>query len=110
MFWKFLLIGFLYGTAVSVANHYYLQWTIKRNKHRPPDEAMAAVINCYMMRFFINMLALFLAYYFANDIWVLIGAGVGLTVMKNVTVVKEYKESKKHPWKKKNSPKKKSSS
>jgi hypothetical protein len=67
MLWKFLLIGFLCGTAVSIGNHYYLQWTIKKNEQRPPDEAMTAVINCYITRYFVNILALFLAYYFTGE-------------------------------------------
>ncbi|MGB4504856.1 MAG: ATP synthase subunit I [Syntrophaceticus sp.] len=103
MLWKSLLIGILCGTAVSIGNYYYLQWTIKKNANRPPEEAMNAVINCYITRFFINFLALFLVFYFTHDIWTIAGTGIGLVVMKNVTIVKEYKESKKHPWKKKKS-------
>ncbi len=109
MLWRFLLIGFLCGTAVSVGNYYYLQWTIKKNKSSPPDEAMTAVVNCYITRYFVNILALFLAFYFTREMWIIAGTGLGLVVMKNVSMVMEYRESKKHPWKKKNSSKKNSS-
>jgi hypothetical protein len=101
--WKSLLIGLFCGTAVSIGNYYYLQWTMKKCEKRPSNEAMNAVINCYINRFFINFLTLFLVYYFGRDIWILAGAGLGLVIMKNVSIVKEYRESKKHPWKKKKS-------
>ncbi|CEO88689.1 ATP synthase subunit I [Syntrophaceticus schinkii] len=109
MLWRFLLIGFLFGTAVSIGNYCYLQWTIKKNEKRPPDEATTAIINCYITRYFINVFALFLAFYFASDMWAIAGTGLGLVVMKNVSMVMEYRESKKHPWKKKKPSKKDSS-
>jgi len=100
--WKALLIGLCWGTAVSIGNHYYLQWTLKKNKQRPPQEATQAVINCFLTRYFINLLAIFLVFYFGHEIWMLVGTGLGLIVMKNVNMVREYRESRKHPWKKKN--------
>lgn len=92
-----LLIGLLWGTAVSIGNHLYLQWTIKKNEHRSPDQGMLAVANCYITRYFINILAMFLVY---RNMWMLVGTAVGLTVMKNVTIVREYIASRKRPWKK----------
>lgn len=101
--WKALLIGLLWGTAVSIGNHYYLQWTLKKNDQRPPDKAMQAVVNCYITRYFTNIAALFLTFYFGRDIWMLMGTGLGLVVMKNINIVREYRESRKHPWKRKSS-------
>ncbi|MDK2880822.1 MAG: hypothetical protein PWQ99_597 [Clostridia bacterium] len=97
MNYQSLLIGLLWGTAVSIGNHFYLQWTIKKNQDRPPDQGMLAVTNCYLTRYFINILAMFLVY---RDMWMLLGTAVGLTVMKNVTIVREYIAARKHPFKK----------
>jgi energy-converting hydrogenase Eha subunit G len=102
--WKSLLIGFICGTAVSIGNYYYLQWTMKKNKDRSSKEAINAVISCYINRFFINFLTLFLVFFFGREVWMLAGAGLGLVVMKNVYIVNEYRDSKKHPWKKRKSP------
>lgn len=103
MLWKYLLIGLLWGTAVSIGNHYYLQWTLKKNEGRPSGEATMAVVNCYIIRYFTNILALFLAFLVGGEIWIIAGTGIGLVVMKNVAIVQSYRESKKHPWKKKKS-------
>jgi hypothetical protein len=92
-----LLLGLLWGTAVSVGNYYYLQWTIKKNEARPPEQGMLAVSNCYIIRYFVNIFAMFLVY---RNMWMLVGTGLGLTVMKHVTVIREYIASKKRPWKK----------
>lgn len=59
---------------------------------------MLAVTNCYLTRYFINILAMFLVY---RDMWMLVGTAVGLTVMKNVTIVREYIAARKRPFKKK---------
>ena len=103
MIWKSLLIGIIIGTAVSVGNYYYLRWTLKKHEDRSPKESLSAVMNCYINRFFINFLTIFLVYYFGREIWMLAGTGLGLIVMKNVSMIQEYMESKKHPWKKKGS-------
>jgi hypothetical protein len=69
----------------------------KKNEARPPEQGMLAVSNCYIIRYFVNIFAMFLVY---RNMWMLVGTGLGLTVMKHVTVIREYIASKKRPWKK----------
>jgi NhaP-type Na+/H+ or K+/H+ antiporter len=93
---KSLLIGFLWGTLISVLNHYYLQRVLKKSKDQPPDRGMLAVVNCYIVRYFINIGALFLVY---RDMWMLVGTAVGLMVMKNISLIQQYRESRQQAWK-----------
>lgn len=90
--YRSLIIGLFWGTTISVINYYYLQWVIKKNEGQPPDKAMLAVVNCYIVRYFINIAALFVVY---RNMWMLAGTAVGLTVMKNVSLIRQYRESKK---------------
>jgi hypothetical protein len=64
--WKSLLIGFICGTAVSIGNYYYLQWTMKKNKDRSSKEAINAVISCYINRFFYKFPDTFLGFLFRS--------------------------------------------
>ncbi len=92
MVWRSLILGFLWGAVVSVGNHYYLQWVLKKNREQPPDRAMLAIVNCYIVRYFVNVAALFLVY---RDMWMLLGTGIGLTLMKNVNLVRQYRAARK---------------
>ncbi len=96
MLLKSLLSGLLWGTGISVLNYYYLHWVIKKNEGQPPQKEMLAVVNCYIARYFINIAALFVVY---RNMWMLVGTAVGLTVMKNVTLVQQYRKSRQQAWK-----------
>lgn len=85
--WKQLLIGFLWGTVVSVVNHLYVLWVIKRNEDLPPYQAMTALINSYGIRYIIVMIALYAVHRYG---WMVAAAGVGMTTMKNVVAVKNF--------------------
>jgi len=92
--WKFLFIGLLWGTAVSVGNYYYLKLVVKKNENRPPRDKILSVVNCYITRYFINIAALLSIYWIFRDVWTIAGTGIGLTVMKNVTAVLELKKGR----------------
>ncbi|MGB9791378.1 MAG: hypothetical protein ACPLTR_02230 [Thermacetogeniaceae bacterium] len=89
MHWKSLCLGFVWGTAVSIGNYCYLKLVVKRSEKRSPRDKILSVVRCYIVRYFINMGALFCGYWLGRDIWAIAGIGFGLTVMKNITAVLE---------------------
>ncbi|NPV28742.1 MAG: hypothetical protein HPY58_03630 [Firmicutes bacterium] len=91
MLLKSFLIGFLWGSCVSVFNHYYLKRVIKKNEGQPPDKGMLAIINCYIVRYFINIAALFAVY---RNMWMLAGTAAGLTVMMHISILRYLKSRK----------------
>jgi hypothetical protein len=89
--WGNFLLGLFWGSAVSAGNYFYLQRIIKKNaKH--PDRSPAAIVSYQIIRYFIDVLALLLVY---KHLWVLVGTGLGLTVMKNVMMIQELRRGKK---------------
>ncbi len=87
-----LIIGFLWGTLISVVNYLYLQWVMKKNASKSPDKATLAVVNAHFLRYFLNIAALVAVYRHA---WVLVGTAGGLLVMNVATVIRYYGEGKK---------------
>lgn len=89
MSWKTFIAGFLWGTAVSTGNYCYLRWVIKRSEkeEQTPDARLLAVVNCYLVRYFINLAALLAVMRWG--MWAVAGTGLGLTLMKVVMSVRE---------------------
>lgn len=94
---KALLLGLLWGGAVGIGNYCYLQWILKKNEGSSPEQEVRVVAKTYLIRFFVNVFALFLVY---RNMWMLVGTALGLTVFKNVIVIRGYIDSKKHSRKK----------
>lgn len=90
-----LAVGFIWGTLISVVNHGFLQWTIRRNSGQPPHKATLAVLNAQFVRYFVNIAALVVVY---RHMWVLVGTALGLTVMLKYTIISQSIESRKHPY------------
>lgn len=90
-----LIIGFLWGTLISVVNYTYIQWVIKQNAGKPAQKATLAVVNAHFVRYFLNIVALVVV---CKYMWVLVGTAVGLTVMLKYTIIKQFIESRKHPY------------
>jgi hypothetical protein len=90
-----LVVGFLWGTLISVVNYGCLQWTIRRNAGRPPQKVVRAVLNAQFGRYFVNIAALAVVY---RHMWVLVGAAIGLTVMLKYTIITQFIESRKHQY------------
>jgi len=91
-----LLLGLLWGGAVGIGNYYYLQWVIKKNEGNSPEQEVLAIAKTYIIRFFVNVFALFLVY---RNTWMLVGTALGLTVFKNIIVIRGYIDSKKRSQK-----------
>lgn len=80
-----LITGFIFGTSISVINHIFISWWLKRIDFSKADQAKGKVLGGYAVRYGINFLALLTVY---HDWPVLIGTGLGLTMMKNVLAVR----------------------
>lgn len=99
MHWKSLCLGLVWGAAVSLGNHCYLRLAVRKSEGKSPRDKILSVVRCYIIRYFINMGALFCGYWLGRDIWVIAGIGFGLTLMKNVTAALELIKGRSSPQK-----------
>ncbi|MBC7342388.1 MAG: hypothetical protein H5U02_08040 [Clostridia bacterium] len=80
-----LVAGLVFGTSVSVINHIFITWLLRRIDFSKADQAKGKVLGGYAVRYAVNFLALLAVY---HNLPVLMGTGLGLTMMKNVLAVR----------------------
>lgn len=77
--------GLIFGTAVSAIN-YFLTLRILENWGRTSqNKTKSRVTAVFFVRYALNFLTLFLVY---KNVPMLVGAAIGLTMVKNILVVK----------------------
>lgn len=79
------LKGFAFGTAVSILNYFLLLLALRKWEQLDSKKFKIRIAAGYMLRLALNFLTLFLVY---KNPPMLLGAGFGLTVMKNVMIIK----------------------
>ncbi|KJS85474.1 MAG: hypothetical protein JM58_08530 [Peptococcaceae bacterium BICA1-8] len=75
-----ILIGFSLGLAVSIINHQLVIRAYKKLETNAQTQSKRKFTNQFLLRQFINIALLFLV---RKDMWMLISAAVGLTMVKN---------------------------
>jgi len=80
-----LLKGLLFGTAVSAFNHFLTLRILSHWGEESAHRTRGRVAAVYFMRYLINFAVLFLVY---KNVPVLVGTAIGLTMVKNILVVK----------------------
>jgi hypothetical protein len=85
------LKGLIMGLIGAGINQCILMWGLRRIKILPEEKTKNTLIKCYLIRYFINIGVLFLAYFLTNEMFFLIGTAFGLTLPKNVYILKSLK-------------------
>lgn len=82
-----LLIGLVFGTAVSALNHVILMRAVGADLQQPPQKAKNAVLKGYFTRYFFNIAALLIV---RNNSVMLISTALGLMFSKYMLVIKHF--------------------
>lgn len=77
--------GLLFGTAVSAFNHFLTLRILRHWGEEGTHKTRGRVAAVYFMRYLINFAVLFLVY---KNVPVLVGTAIGLTMVKNILIVK----------------------
>ncbi len=89
------LKGLLFGLAVSGLNHFILFQGIKNARNLSPAEKKNVILKRYSLRYLINIGALLSAYFILKgDVPFLVATALGLTVSKNVYIIKYFRTRK----------------
>ncbi|KJS20237.1 MAG: hypothetical protein VR72_15480 [Clostridiaceae bacterium BRH_c20a] len=75
-----IIIGFSLGLIVSIINHFLTTRAYKKFEAEPDTEHKKKLTNWFFIRQILIIVVLFLVY---RDMWMLISAAVGLTMVKN---------------------------
>jgi len=79
-----VIIGFGLGLAGSVLNHWLMIRAYKNSGTNPAKDSKKRFAGGFLLRQFINILILFLV---RKDMWMLISAAIGLTMVKNYILI-----------------------
>lgn len=77
--------GFVFGTAVSLLNYYLMLRFLRKWEEMDSKKVKVRIGAGYLLRQGLNFLTLYLVY---RNPPMLLGAGFGLTTMKNIMIVK----------------------
>lgn len=85
------LIGLIFGLCVSGINYLILKQAMDKSNNLPPLKSKNLIFSRYLIRIFLDLAALFLVY---KNVPMLIGTAIGLTITKNIMLIKHYFSSR----------------